>query len=366
MKHRNYHAELTFFIFISFARLKETKQEHCLFEGIFKLRAILFLNMGGPDSLKAVRPFLFNLFSDREIIKLGPAFMQRPIAWLIARKRAPRSMANYEKIGGASPLLDITTRQARGIQERLALKGHHDVRCFPAMRYWHPRTPRILADLKERGINDVLGVTLYPHYSRATTGSSVAEFLECTESLAMNSDVIESYPDDPGYIGALASTVDQAVDELVQSGRVSDREIRDPGSSFALVYSAHSLPKSFIDQGDPYVDHLNHTITALEAVSGIRGHLCFQSRSGPVEWLEPGTDVMLRDLAEKHGKKTILVLPISFVSDHIETLYEIDMLYGDMMKEKGVYLCRTPSLNDRPDFLDAMAGLCAGRLGVPD
>ncbi len=318
--------------------------------------------MGGPDSLEAVRPFLFNLFSDREIIKLGPRFMQRPIAWFIAKKRAPKSMANYEKIGGRSPLLDITRSQTAGVQQRLASMGLGEVPCLPAMRYWHPRTPRILYDLKERGVTEVLGVTLYPHYSRATTGSSVNEFLQCAEELGMDAHVIESYPDDAGYISALAATVREAADDLVKSGRLSSDEITDPESGFALVYSAHSLPKSFIEEGDPYVDHLERTISALEAVTGIRGHLCFQSRSGPVEWLEPGTDTMLNDLVERQGKKTLLVLPISFVSDHIETLYEIDMLYGDMVKEMGGRLFRTPSLNDRPDFLDALADMCAKRL----
>ncbi len=328
------------------------------------MRAILFLNMGGPDSLKAVRPFLFNLFSDREIIKLGPRFMQRPIAWFIARKRAPKSMANYEKIGGRSPLLDITANQAGGVQMRLAAMGIEDVRCFPAMRYWHPRTPRILHDLKERGITRVLGVTLYPHYSRATTGSSVNEFMQCAQDLGMEADVIDSYPDHAGYISALAATVQEAVQALEKSGRISSGETSDPESSFALVYSAHSLPRSFIDEGDPYVDHLERTISALEKVTGIMGHLCFQSRSGPVEWLEPGTDTMLNDLVERQGKKTLLVLPVSFVSDHIETLYEIDMLYADMIREKGAGLYRTPSLNDRSDFLDALADMCAERIGA--
>ncbi len=326
------------------------------------MKAVLFLNMGGPDCLEAVRPFLFNLFSDREIIRLGPRFMQRPIAWFIAKRRAPKSMANYEKIGGRSPLLEITRLQAAGVQQRLSDRGFGDVPCLPAMRYWHPRTPRILQDLKERGITRVLGVTLYPHFSRATTGSSVNEFRECAEALGIHADVIESYPDDPGYIRALAATLKDAVQRLVASGRITQDDVFDSESNFALVYSAHSLPKSFIQEGDPYLDHLKRTISALEASTGIGGHLCFQSRSGPVEWLEPGTDNMLNDLVENHGKKTFLVLPVSFVSDHIETLYEIDMLYGDMVREKGAELFRPPALNDRPEFLDALADMCAKRL----
>jgi len=125
---------------------------------------------------------------------------------------------------------------------------------------------------------------------------------------------------------------------------------------FALVYSAHSLPKSMVEEGDPYVDHLYRTVTALEELIRIKGHLCYQSRSGPVAWLEPGTDILLNELAEK-GFHTILVLPISFVSDHVETLYEVDMLYSEMMAKKGVQLIRTPSLNDRPLFINALSNL---------
>ncbi len=327
-------------------------------------QAILFLNMGGPDSLKAVRPFLFNLFSDRQIIKLGPPFLQQPIAWFIAKKRAPSSQANYEKIGGKSPLLEITSAQASGVQQLLKKRGYEDIYCLPAMRYWHPRTPRILNDLKERGVQKVLGVTLYPHYSRATTGSSVNEFLECARALGMEADSVESWPEQEGYIKALASTVSEATDNLIKSGTVSPDDLKSEDSDFALVYSAHSLPQSFIDQGDPYVEHLEKTISALENITGIRGRLCFQSRSGPVKWLEPGTDTMLNALIESEGKKTILVLPISFVSDHIETLYEIDMLYADMVKEKGGRLYRTPSLNDRPDFIDALADICEEKLST--
>jgi ferrochelatase len=198
--------------------------------------------------------------------------------------------------------------------------------------------------MKDRGISKVLGLSLYPHYSQATSGSSIGEFERCAGELGLETLVIESFPDHPGYVAALA--------DIVQEGmkKVKDKE------KFALVYSAHSLPKSVVEEGDPYVDHLYRTIAALEELTGVKGHLCYQSRSGPVEWLEPATDILLNELAEK-GFHSLLVLPISFVSDHVETLYEIDMLYSEMMTEKGVRLIRTPSLNDRPLFINALSNL---------
>ncbi len=305
---------------------------------------IVFLNMGGPDSLTTVRPFLYNLFSDREIIQLGPRFLQPLIAWAISMRRAPKSRAAYAKIGGKSPLATITRAQAKAVEQLLNNKLQERVFCLVGMRYWNPRTPDVLHNMKDRGISKVLGLSLYPHYSRATSGSSIGELERCAEKLGLETHVIDSFPDHPGYVEALA--------DIVQEGlkKVKDKK------KFALVYSAHSLPKSMVEEGDPYVEHLYRTIMALEELTGIKGHLCYQSRSGPVEWLEPGTDILLNELAEK-GFHGLLVLPISFVSDHVETLYEIDMLYSEMMAEKGVNLVRTPSLNDRPLFISALSNL---------
>ena len=315
--------------------------------GIFKTMkvrektGVLLLNMGGPDSLDAVRPFLFNLFSDRKIIRLGPAFLQRPIAWMIARKRAPKSAANYAKIGGRSPLLEITSRQAKALEALLNKKGEGRCLCEPAMRYWYPRTPDQLETFKQKGIKRVIGLSMYPHYSLATGGTSLDEFREKARELGLDFTTVESFPDHPLYIQALKEAVEKGLE------KIKDRQ------NFVLIYSAHSLPKSMIEEGDPYVDHLKRTVQALERQTGITGKLCFQSRSGPVEWLEPATDDMLIGLVEE-GVREILCLPISFVSDHIETLYEIDMLYAGMMRQRGVSLVRTPSLNESPAFIRAL------------
>lgn len=309
--------------------------------GRSKKTGVLLLNMGGPDSVQAVRPFLFNLFSDRKIIRLGPSALQRPIAWMIAKKRAPKSAANYDRIGGRSPLLEITRRQAKALEALLNRSGKGTFICEPGMRYWHPRTPDQLRAFKEKGVERVVGLSMYPHYSMATGGTSIDEFRQAAEELGLGYSVIESYPDYPLYIKALGEAIKEGMKQI------RDRE------NFVFLYSAHSLPESMIKQGDPYVKHLKRTIFALEKEQGIRGKLCYQSRSGPVEWLKPATDDMLKAFAEK-GAREILCLPISFVSDHIETLYEIDMLYGSMMKELGVRLVRTPSLNESPAYIEAL------------
>ncbi len=308
---------------------------------------VILLNMGGPDSLEAVRPFLFNLFSDRKIIQLGPPFLQRPIAWLIARKRAPKSAACYKKIGGKSPLLHITNVQADTLGKELNRCDlpHGPFYCVPGMRYFAPRTPDQLARLKRKGVKRFVALSMYPHYSHATAGTSVDDFKKAAEDLGIKEySVIDSYPDHPLYIKALCQCIKKGLSQI------SDH------SGFRLVYSAHSLPQKMVEQGDPYVDHINRTIRAIEQETGIRGTLCFQSRSGPVRWLEPATDHLLVKLA-RDGVKEILCVPISFVSDHIETLYEIDILYKDMMKKRGVRLVRTPSLNNSPVFISCLKEL---------
>ncbi len=307
--------------------------------------AVVLLNMGGPDSLEAVRPFLLNLFSDREIIRLGPPFLQGFIARMIVRRRAPKSIENYRKIGGRSPLNEITRAQAEALEALLSERaGPGRYVCDVGMRYWHPRTPDVLEGLAERGIKRAIALSLYPHYCQATSGSSINDFEAAARRLGMEYRVIDRYPDHPGYIEALYQCLMKGVDRI------------GPGQEFTLVYSAHSLPQEMIDRGDPYLEQIRRTISALEARSGISGRLCFQSRSGPVKWLEPATDQVLEELADQ-GVKNILCMPLSFVSDHIETLYEIDMLFGEMMKRRGVRLVRTPSINDSRPFIEALSDL---------
>ncbi len=304
---------------------------------------IILLNMGGPEKLEDVRPFLYNLFSDREIIRLGPFFMQKPLAWLISKRRAPKSMKTYEKIGGGSPLTAITLDQGRALEE--ALRKHGEYTVVSAMRYWHPDSDTALKKLTDRGITKIIALALYPHYSCATTGSSVMELKRAIKRSGKPLDltVIESWPTQPDYIKTLAHNIQKAA------------ALFAPDQP-QVVYSAHSLPVSFIEEGDPYVDHIKDSIKSIEELTNLPGKLCFQSRSGPVEWLSPSTPDMLDSLA-KEGCKNILMVPISFISDHVETLYEINMLYRDQARELGMRLEASDSLNCNPTFIQGLKKL---------
>jgi len=306
-------------------------------------RGIILLNMGGPDKQDDVAPFLFNLFSDREIIRLGPRLLQRPIARFISRRRAPKSRAIYARIGGGSPLLTISLRQAQALQT--ALKEEGDFLVTVAMRYWHPFAEEAVSLLLNRGVHSITAVTLYPHFSRATTGSSVNHLKKHIKQKAprLPLNIISSYPTQPSYIKGLAENIMAGL-----HGFDSDH--------VQIIYSAHSLPVSFIQEGDPYVDHLKKTIAAVEEITGLTGRLCYQSRSGPVEWLSPSTPEML-EMLEQEGCRNILAVPISFVSDHVETLYEIDMLYRDQAKKRGMRLKASPSLNTSPLFINCLKEL---------
>ena len=304
--------------------------------------AVVLLNLGGPDSLEAVRPFLYNLFSDRLIIRLGPPFMQKPLAWLIAKKRAPISRGYYEQIGGASPLGIITQGQAAALETRM--REHGDFRVYVGMRYWKPSIEHTLEQAFQAGASKVLALSLYPQYSIATTGSSEASFQKAAKRLGLNCvAAVPPWPTHPLYLDALEDLLKLAV---------GNSDVDQPH----ILFSAHSLPKSFIDEGDPYVDHIMATINALMDRFDNPWSIGYQSRSGPVEWLEPSTEEEIARLAAS-GVKEVVAVPISFVSDHIETLYEIDILYKGLARDAGMRLTRTESLNVHPVFIRALEGL---------
>ncbi len=305
--------------------------------------AVLLLQMGGPDSIDAVEPFLRNLFSDRDIIKIGPAWLQPLIARIIAKRRAPKVEKNYAEIGGKSPLRELTEAQGKALEEALG-DGY---RCFVAMRYWRPSTLEALAAIRREGIDRIIALSLYPHYSRATTGSSINELKRILGQAGKKFDVtyVDRFYDHPLYIEALAEKIREGLEEFHP---LADREI---------LFSAHSLPQSFIDEGDPYLSHIEETVRLVMERFELPHHLAFQSRAGPVKWLEPSTDAMLEHLAA-HGSKNLLIVPLSFVSDHIETLHEIDIEYGKMAFGLGFAKCkRSPSLNTSPTFIACLADL---------
>lgn len=304
-------------------------------------KAVLLLQMGGPDSLEAVEPFLLNLFSDREIIKIGPAWLQPIIARIIVKKRKGHVEDNYALIGGKSPLRRLTEEQANALEQTLG----GDYRCFVAMRYWRPTTLEALAEIRRAEITDITVLSLYPHYSRATTGSSINEVKRVLAESRADFKVryIDSFYNDPGYIDAL--------EERIREGLA----LFHPLADVDLLFSAHSLPQSFIDEGDPYLEHVQESVRLVMERFTLPHHLAFQSRAGPVKWLEPSTDDMLKRLAES-GVKNLLVIPLSFVSDHIETLHEIDIEYSKKAWELGIAKFeRMPSLNSSPTFIAALA-----------
>jgi ferrochelatase len=311
---------------------------------------VILLNMGGPDSLDAVKPFLRNLFSDRDIIKLGPSFLQKPIASLIIRKRLESVIEAYSLIGGKSPLLDITNAQAKALEESLNLSinarrstlNAQRFKVYVGMRYWRPFIEEAVDHAMRDGISRILALSLYPHYSIATTGSSVKKFEEAIKKYHVDYSSVKSWFNHPLYINALV--------ENIQKG------LKTFDKKPAVLFSAHSLPKKFIDKGDPYVDEIRGTIDAILRKIDIEWHLSYQSKTGPVKWLEPTTEEMLHELAKK-GVKDLLIVPISFVSDLIETLYEIDILYKDMAQGLGMNLKRIESLNTSPKFIEALTDI---------
>ncbi len=309
--------------------------------------AIILLNMGGPDSLEAIEPFLYNLFSDRDLIHLPMgALLQKPFARLIAHFRAKRVRENYRFIGGKSPLRYWTTRQAEGIARDLGPSFRPAV----VMRYWHPRAEETLRELAASGIERAVVLSMYPHFTGATTGSSVNDFRRAARRVfpSLEYTVIEQWFDWPGYLDALAGCIREGLEEFHELVRDQVR----------IFFSAHALPQKFIDRGDPYLEQVLATIKGVMQRVGERPwHVGFQSRSGPVRWMEPGTVEVLDQLADE-GHEAVLMVPISFVSDHIETLHEIDVEYSEHAQKRGIRLFRrAPSLNDRPEFLQAMAGL---------
>lgn len=310
---------------------------------------VVLLNLGGPGTLDEVEPFLYNLFSDRKIIRLGPWFMQKFIARMISRKRAPVSRESYRLIGGGSPLSRITGEQGAALAQELSPRG--DFRVAMAMRYWRPSARETLQQMADAGVRRLVALTLYPHYSVATTGSSLDDLRAAAKLWPGRFDIaaIDSWPEQRDYVECLAQSIREGL-------------ARFGGEEARLLYSAHSLPVKFIEEGDPYVEELEKTLRAVEVLTGVPGALCYQSRSGPVEWLEPSTPDMLREVAAK-GIRNVLMVPISFVSDHVETLYEVDILYRDQARELGMRLERTESLNTNPAFIKGLADLVLAACG---
>jgi ferrochelatase len=329
-----------------------------------KTIGVILLNLGGPDSIQAVKPFLYNLFSDRQIIRLGPSFMQQPLAWLISATRSKKTEQYYKLIGGKSPILEITTAQAKALEELLngrgdknrEFSGSMSFRVYTGMRYWRPFIEDAVLQMQKDGIKKVIALSLYPQYSIATSGSSFSKFNEVASHFQMETACVESWYNNPYYIDALVDVIRKGLDSFLPSSLVGNSAFSLRPSAFNdvhVLFSAHSLPRKIIAQGDPYVDQTMGTIQEITKRLDIKWRLSYQSKSGPVKWLAPSTEDKIQELA-KEGVRNILMVPISFVSDHIETLYEIDILYKNLAGALGVQMKRTESLNTHPIFIEAL------------
>jgi ferrochelatase len=311
-----------------------------------KLGIILF-NLGGPDSLDAVEPFLRNLFSDPAIISL-PAILRLPLARFIARRRAPTTRAIYEKIGGRSPIVDETAAQARALEDALAASGH-EAKAFIAMRAWKPFSADAARAAKAWGAEKIVLLPLYPQYSTTTTASSVEDWAKTAkrEGLTAPTSRVCCYPWEDGFVGVVADLIRTALVE------------KKPGVDYRLLLSAHGLPKRVIDKGDPYRWQVEKTAAAIVeklGISDLDSSVCYQSRVGPLEWIGPATDAEIRR-AGRDGKGVVLA-PIAFVSEHSETLVELDIDYAELAQHSALPdYRRVPTVSARAGFIAALARL---------
>lgn len=318
---------------------------------------VLLFNLGGPETLADVRPFLFNLFSDPEIIRLRVRALQKPLAWLIATSRHKKSSGYYAQIGGGSPLRRITDEQAAALRTELKRRGI-EARVYVGMRYWHPFTEEAVEQITRDGITDLVVLPLYPQFSISTTGSSLKEFVALLKERGglrqIRRRYITRWHTHELYLKALAEQISEEI-----------KKFPDPNPrNVHLLFSAHSVPQSYIAEGDPYLRHTQETVRLVsERLGNVSPvHLSFQSKVGPVKWLEPSTEQKLRELGAK-GIEQILAIPISFVSDHIETLYELDILYKRVADEIGIRAYRrVPALNCLPSFIQALAELVSEKI----
>ncbi|MEN8723623.1 MAG: ferrochelatase [Alphaproteobacteria bacterium] len=315
--------------------------------------AIVLFNLGGPDRPEAVKPFLFNLFNDRAIINLP-----QPFRWLVAKlistRRAPVAQEIYAHLGGKSPLLDHTKAQAQALEQALGtlVPELGTVKSFIAMRYWHPRADECAASVRAWHPDQIILVPLYPQFSTTTTQSSVTEWHKAAKFVELKAPTktLCCYPEEPGFINAMADLVAQKID---QASEASDNPYR-------LLLSAHGLPQKVVDGGDPYQKQVERTGNALIKSLAQKGYdnldsvICYQSRVGPLEWIGPSTD----DEVIRAGKDqvSIVMVPIAFVSEHSETLVELDIEYQELADEHKVpHYFRASTVLTEDKFINGLA-----------
>lgn len=298
-------------------------------------KAVVLMSMGGPDSLDAVYPFLRNLFDDPHIIP-APWPIRKILSWHIARKRTPFAQENYRVLGGKSPLLEQSLAQASELQNFF---NKNETKIFVCMRYWHPFSKDVAKEVEKFNPDEVILLPLYPQYSTATT-------LSCFEDWEKNCKIknrkICCYPTEPGFIAAIS--------RLLKNGLL-DKE------KPVVLFSAHGLPVSMVKAGDPYQFQIEQTVAAvIKEFPNLNYRICYQSRVGPKEWLKPYTDEEI--IKESKAGNDVIIVPVAFISEHSETLYELDIEYGNLAKENNAKsYTRVRTVEISPEFIEGLSKL---------
>lgn len=313
--------------------------------------AVVLFNLGGPDRPDAVQPFLFNLFNDPAIISV-PQPMRWLLAKLISKRRAPVAADIYRQLGGGSPILPNTQAQARALEQALNSAG--TVKAFIAMRYWHPLSDDTAAAVKAFAPDEIVLLPLYPQFSTTTTASSLKQWAQSARraGLTAQTHTVCCYPVETGFVDAMASLIRPAYERASAAGKPR------------LLFTAHGLPQRVVDRGDPYQKHVEATAAAIVdrlGIAGLDSRISYQSRVGPLEWLKPYTEDELRRAGT--DRVPLVVAPIAFVSEHSETLVELDITYREEALKLGVPVYeRVPTVGTHPAFIAGLAGVVRGAL----
>lgn len=319
--------------------------------------AIVLFNLGGPDRIESVRPFLMNLFTDKAILRV-PWFVRPWLARTIAAKRVKQATENYQLMGGKSPLLDLTLDQARALEQALP---DLNVKCFVAMRYWHPMSEHTAREVKQWRPDRILLLPLYPHYSTTTTGSSLQAWREAASKAGLVAPVTSlcCWADEGSFAAATAALLRKEISQV---------RALYPDQKYRVLFSAHGLPEIIVKQGDPYQWQIEQCTRAVVRELNdpvLDWQICYQSRATPQQWLEPSTTQAIEKAVR--DRVGVIVVPIAFVSEHSETLVELDKEYAEIALHQGIpFYVRVPAQNSDPAFIAALAGIARGLLGRGD
>jgi ferrochelatase len=308
-------------------------------------KAVILFNLGGPDKLESVEPFLFNLFNDPEILSI-PSIFRYPLAKFISKRRAPIAKNIYREIGNKSPILELTQEQATSLEKKLSVKG--DYKCFVVMRCWHPRAIDIIKKVKVFNPEEIILLPLYPQFSAATSGSSINEWNDLCkkENYKVKTKTICCYPTESNFVKSHVNLIKKTIQNT-------------ESKNFKLLFSAHGLPEIKIKNGDPYQWQVEETVKKIMIDlkdENLDHSISYQSRVGPLKWIGPSTDEEI--IKHSKEKKGIVIVPVAFVSEHSETLVELDIEYKKLAEENGCsFYKRVPALGVEENFIKGLVEL---------